>query len=57
MVNATYDDKETVSNRIVINGIANVDVNQAGDYVLNYSVSDTDGNRSEIQALTVHVIE
>lgn len=57
MVNTTYDEKEAVSNRIVINGIGNIDVNTAGDYILSYSVSDTDGNRSEVQKLTLHVIE
>lgn len=57
MVNTTYDEKETVSNRIVINGIGNVDVNTKGDYVLSYSVSDTEGNRSDAQKLVLHVIE
>lgn len=57
MVNATYDSTESVSNRIVINNLQAVDVNTVGDYVLNYSVSDTEGNRSEVRKLTVHVIE
>lgn len=57
MVQTTYDEKEAVSNRIVINGLKNVDTNTLGDYVLNYSVSDTEGNRSEVQVLTLHVIE
>lgn len=57
MVNATYDSAETVSNRIVINNLQNVDVNTVGDYVLNYSVSDTEGNRSDVRKLTLHVIE
>lgn len=57
MVNSTLDDKEGVSNRIVINGIGNVNTNRVGEYQLVYSVSDTDGNRSETQTLTLHVIE
>ena len=57
MVNSTLDDKEGVSNRIVINGIGNVNTNRVGEYQLVYSVSDTDGNRSEAQTLTLHVIE
>ncbi len=55
-VNATYDEKESVSNRIVINGLPGVDVNTPGDYALSYSVSDTEGNRSPERILTVHVI-
>ena len=57
LVNTTYDDKANVSNRIVIGNIAGVDVNTVGDYVLTYSVSDTEGNRSEGRELTIHVIE
>lgn len=57
MVNTTYDDKEGVSNRIVINGLNTLDTNVAGDYELLYSVSDTEGNKSEVQTLMVHVIE
>lgn len=57
IVNSTLDDKEGVSNRIVINGIGNVNTNRVGEYQLVYSVSDTDGNRSEAQTLTLHVIE
>lgn len=57
MVSSTYDDKEGVSNRIVINGVGNVDTSAVGKYVLGYSVSDTEGNRSEVQTLTVHVIQ
>lgn len=57
MVSQTFDDKDSVSNRIVIGGIKNVDTSTAGDYVLEYSVSDTEGNRSEVQTLTLHVVE
>jgi hypothetical protein len=57
MVNTTYDDKEAVSNRIVINGLSNVDTKTVGEYLLNYSVSDTEGNKSDIQTLKIHVVE
>lgn len=57
IVSDTYDDSEDISNRIVINGLEEIDVNTVGDYVLGYSVSDTKGNKSEIQKLTLHVIE
>lgn len=56
MVNDTYDDSEGVSNRIVINGINSVDTDVVGEYELNYSVSDKQGNRSEVQTLILHVI-
>ena len=57
MVYDTYDDSEDISNRIVINGLEEIDVNTVGDYVLSYAVSDTKGNKSEQQKLTLHVIE
>ena len=57
MVSQTFDDKDQVSNRIVINGIKNVNTSVEGQYVLEYSVSDTEGNRSEVQTLTLHVVK
>lgn len=57
MVNDTYDDSEDVSNRIVINGLEEIDTNTLGDYELSYLVSDKKGNRSEARKLVVHVIE
>lgn len=57
MVSDTYDDSEDVSNRIVINGLEEIDTNTVGDYELEYLVSDKKGNRSEARKLTLHVIE
>lgn len=57
MVNDTYDDSEDVSNRIVINGLEEIDTDTVGDYELEYLVSDKKGNRSEARKLTLHVIE
>lgn len=57
MVNDTYDDSEDVSNRIVINGLEEIDTDTVGNYELSYLVSDKKGNRSETQKLVLHVIE
>ncbi len=57
MVNDTYDDSEDVSNRIVINGLEEIDTDTVGDYELSYLVSDKKGNRSEAQKLILHIIE
>jgi len=57
MVNDTYDDSEDVSNRIVINGLEEIDTNTIGNYELSYLVSDKKGNRSEARKLILHVIE
>ncbi len=57
MVSDTYDDSEDVSNRIVINGLEEIDTDTVGDYELSYLVSDKKGNRSEAQKLILHIIE
>ena len=52
-VESTYDDSGDVSRRIRAEGA--YDVNKPGDYVINYSVSDPQGNQSEIVPFTLHV--
>lgn len=54
-VESTYDDSGDVSRRIRAEGA--YDVNKPGDYVINYSVSDPQGNQSEIVPFTLHVKE
>lgn len=53
-VKETYDDSGDVSRRIRV--IGDYDIKKPGDYQLNYSVSDTDGNVSEPVAFTLHVL-
>ena len=47
------DDKDSLFRRIIITG--NYDTKTAGDYTLNYSCTDTDGNTSNIEKLILHV--
>lgn len=54
-VESTYDDSGDVSRRIRAEGA--YDVNKPGDYVINYSVSDPQGNQSEIVPFTLHIKE
>ena len=48
-----YDDKDDVSRRVII--IGEYDVNVAGTYKLRYYVTDSDGNRSNIEDFTLIV--
>jgi hypothetical protein len=54
-VKDTYDNSGDVSRRIRISGAE--DISKAGDYELHYSVSDTDGNVSEIVKFILHVVD
>ena len=47
------DSQETLFGEIQIDG--DVDTATAGDYTLTYHVTDSDGNRSNVAVLTVHV--
>ena len=47
------DSQETLFREIQIDG--DVDTATAGDYTLTYHVTDSDGNRSNVAVLTVHV--
>ena len=47
------DDADSLSMRISVDG--QYDVNTPGSYLLHYYVIDSDGNASEVKALTLNV--
>jgi len=47
------DDKDSLFRRIIITG--NYDTKTAGDYILDYYCTDTDGNTSNIEKFILHV--
>lgn len=54
-VEYTKDDSGDVSRRIRADG--SFDTTKPGDYIIKYSVTDYDGNQSEIVPFTLHVVE
>lgn len=54
-IQTATDDKDNAWTRVSITG--DYDVNVPGDYTLEYVIRDTDGNKSEVQKLILHVVE